>query len=141
MLYVQALAGDELAGVCLSPNNSSGEPTSLRMLRKKLGTYTAFNGTFPVFGGWLPWSYSNETALRPTYDWVKRVPALNNGHVVSCFKDELTRSELVWAIYPAVEVMAQSGREDWQDLADDWQAWLDHVASTPSTVGISGSNG
>ena len=85
-------------------------------------------------------AYSNGTALRPTYDWVDRVPALNNGHVVSCFKDELTGGELVWAIYAAVEVMRQSGREDWQDLADGWQA-LDYVASTASTVGISGSNG
>jgi hypothetical protein len=49
-------------------------------MRTKLATYQKFNETFPGFGGFLPWyaNYDNGT-IQPTWDWVNRVPALDNG--------------------------------------------------------------
>jgi hypothetical protein len=45
----------------------------------KLKSYLQFNETFPGFGGFLPWMLTDGDAIRPTDDWVNRVPGLDNG--------------------------------------------------------------
>ena len=37
-------------------------------------------------------------------------------------------------MYAAVQVMRESGRDDWQPLADGWQTWLDYTKVTASVV-------
>lgn len=83
MMYAKILSGDPLAAYFLSDEGNVEEAKSqvMGVLRTKLEVYTRFNTTFPGFGGLLPWFYSNETDLRPTSDWVNRIPALDNGQV------------------------------------------------------------
>jgi len=50
-------------------------------MKIKLQTYLQFNKTFPGYGGFLPWFLANGTEIRPTLDWVNRVPGLDNGLV------------------------------------------------------------
>lgn len=80
MVLAQAVAANPLAARFLSPDDP-GQAASIAydILDKKLETYLKFNQTYPGFGGFLPWFLSNETDIRPTADWVNRVPALDNG--------------------------------------------------------------
>jgi hypothetical protein len=83
MIYTHALAGSEEAARFLSPDNMSAAPqVAYDILTLKLKTYLTFNTTYPGFGGYLPW-YANDGAapLQPTWDWVNRVPALDNGYI------------------------------------------------------------
>jgi hypothetical protein len=48
-------------------------------METKLQTYLKFNETYPGFGGFLPWFTSSTQVVTPTWDWVNRVPALDNG--------------------------------------------------------------
>ncbi len=82
MIYAHALSGDPLAATFISPDDPSSAPdTVAAIMRKKLATYQQFNETFPGFGGFLPWfsNSPNETEISPTWDWVNRVPGLDNG--------------------------------------------------------------
>ena len=45
-------------------------------------------------------------------------------------------SELLWAVYSAVQVLETSHRSDYQALAKGWQAWLDYAKSTAAKVCI-----
>jgi hypothetical protein len=47
----------------------------------KLQTYLKFNTSYPGFGGYLPWYTGDQIDILPTWDWVNRVPALDNGYV------------------------------------------------------------
>jgi hypothetical protein len=48
-------------------------------METKLQTYLKFNETYPGFGGFLPWFTSSTQDITPTWDWINRVPALDNG--------------------------------------------------------------
>ncbi|KAF8576240.1 putative GPI anchored protein [Ramaria rubella] len=92
------------------------------ILQKKWQTYSTFNTTFPGFGGFLPWyANSGATPLAPTWDWVNRVPALDNG-------------ENIWAIYAVIEALEATGRKEYQSLANDWQNYLDYLKTTMKRV-------
>lgn len=80
MILAHAVAGSSFAARFLSPEEPQSTPRiAYEILEKKLKTYVQFNQTYPGFGGFLPWFLSNETDIRPTLDWVNRVPALDNG--------------------------------------------------------------
>jgi hypothetical protein len=80
MLYTHALSGSPDAARFLYPQNPSQAPNiAFGVMKLKLKTYLKFNETFPGFGGFLPWFTADEIDLKPTYDWVNRVPALDNG--------------------------------------------------------------
>jgi hypothetical protein len=80
MLYTHALAGSADAARFLSPENPGNAPDmAFDIMSLKLKTYLQFNQTFPGFGGFLPWYTGDSIDLTPTWDWVNRVPALDNG--------------------------------------------------------------
>ncbi len=82
MLYAQAIDGSPVASRFLSPDEpSAAADIAVGILGLKLQTYQRFNETFPGFGGFLPWFTSDAPDLVPTWDWVNRVPALDNGYV------------------------------------------------------------
>lgn len=81
MLYTHALAGSKKAARCLSPDEpEKAGDVAFGIVELKLRTYLRFNETFPGFGGFLPWYTEDEVEVVPTYDWVNRVPALDNGY-------------------------------------------------------------
>jgi len=122
MIYAKALAGDEYAGRFVSPTDHyQGAEKAASIMRTKLATYQRFNATFPGYGGLLPWFYSNETNIRPSADWVNRIPALDNG-------------ELLWSVYAAVSAMEDSKNSHWDDLIAGWNDWLDYTKSTVKEV-------
>lgn len=80
MLYTHALAGSQKAARFLSsdaPDQASG--IAFGIMKLKLKTYLKFNETYPGFGGFIPWYTGDSVEITPTYDWVNRVPALDNG--------------------------------------------------------------
>lgn len=80
MMYAHAIAGNQLAATFVYPEEySNASEYAISMLSNKLNAYLAFNKTYPGYGGFIPWFLANETAMRPTSDWVDRVPALDNG--------------------------------------------------------------
>jgi len=82
MTYAHALSGDPLAATFISPDDPSSAPNTVAgIMRAKLATYQKFNETFPGFGGFLPWfsNSPNKAEISPTWDWVNRVPGLDNG--------------------------------------------------------------
>lgn len=80
MVYAQALTGNPYAGRFVSPDDhTKGADKAAEIMKTKLDTYLRFNTSYPGFGGMLPWFYSNETDIRPTFDWNNRIPALDNG--------------------------------------------------------------
>ncbi|KAK3676103.1 hypothetical protein LTR78_003853 [Recurvomyces mirabilis] len=116
MLLAHALAGDASATRVVSPDNpAGGQQLAFHTMEQKLASYLFFNQTFPGFGGFLPW-FNNTLGqpLRPTSDWVNRVPALDNG-------------ELLWAVYAAVHVLQTSPDPAFRTLGSGWQSWLDYT--------------
>jgi hypothetical protein len=82
MLYTHALVGSRDAAQFLSPNDPSQAPDiAFNIMKLKLKTYLRFNATNPGFGGFLPWYTGDSMDITPTWDWVNRVPALDNGYV------------------------------------------------------------
>jgi hypothetical protein len=80
MILAHAISGNPLAARFLSPERPKQAPAiAFDIMQKKLHTYLGFNRTYPGFGGFLPWFLANETDIRPTLDWMNRVPALDNG--------------------------------------------------------------
>lgn len=80
MLYTHAIAGSADAARFLSPDNPAAAPgMAASIMDTKLQTYLRFNETNPGFGGFLPWFMSSNQDLTPTWDWVNRVPGLDNG--------------------------------------------------------------
>jgi hypothetical protein len=129
MLYTHALAGSSDAARFLSPDDPKKAPKIAHdIMALKLQTYLKFNATYPGFGGYLPWFMSDQLNLSPTWDWVNRVPALDNG-------------ELLWAVYGAVQVLSCSDDKDYQELANGWQNWLDYAKTTASKVFYAGNGG
>ncbi|KAK4561672.1 hypothetical protein LTR86_004351 [Recurvomyces mirabilis] len=116
MLLAHALAGDPSATRTISPSTpAAGPQVAFGIMKQKLASYLFFNQTFPGFGGFLPW-FNNTLGqpLRPTSDWVNRVPALDNG-------------ELLWAVYAAVHVLQNSPDPAFRTLGASWQSWLDYT--------------
>jgi hypothetical protein len=82
MLYARAIDGSPEAARFLSPNKPKHAPKiAFSIMEKKLKAYLRFNETHPGFGGAIPWMTTSEQDITPTYDWVNRVPALDNGYV------------------------------------------------------------
>ena len=82
MLYTHAIAGSPEAARFLSPTDTAAAPEiAASIMQTKLQTYLKFNETNPGFGGFLPWITADSQDLTPTWDWVNRVPALDNGYV------------------------------------------------------------
>jgi hypothetical protein len=112
---------------------------AVALLELKFKTYLEFNATYPGFGGFLPWyffshsqnifylrhdgrfAHANDAPLAPTWDWVNRVPALDNG-------------ENIWGIYAVISALESSGRHDYQALANKWQGYLDYLKTTMEKV-------
>lgn len=80
MLYAHAIAGSRRAARFLSPAAPAKAPAiAASIMQTKLKTYLRFNQTYPGFGGFLPWMTTNTQDVTPTWDWVNRVPGLDNG--------------------------------------------------------------
>lgn len=80
MVYAHAIAGDPYAARFVYPQNTADAgQIAVAIMALKLNTYLAFNTTYPGYGGFLPWFFSNESGIQPSPDWVNRVPALENG--------------------------------------------------------------
>lgn len=83
MLYTHAINGSSDAARFLSPKNPAAAPgIAVSIMETKLQTYLQFNQTYPGFGGFLPWFESDIAEIKPTWDWVNRVPGLDNGYVL-----------------------------------------------------------
>ncbi|KAH7041217.1 putative GPI anchored protein [Microdochium trichocladiopsis] len=124
MLYAQVIKGSKEAARFLSPDDLKAAPGIARsILSTKLQTYQNFNQTYPGFGGHLPWFTSDQQDIAPTYDWVNRVPGLDNG-------------ELLWAIYACIQALEKAPGSDKtsKELAAHWQLWLDYAAKTAPKV-------
>ncbi|KUJ15856.1 putative GPI anchored protein [Mollisia scopiformis] len=122
MLYTHALAGSHSAAQFLSPDEPrKARSIAFEIMSLKLQTYLKFNETYPGFGGFLPWYTGDSIEITPTYDWVNRVPALDNGG-------------LIWAVYSAVQVLEMSAMPEYNDLVKKWQSWLDYTKTTAAKV-------
>ncbi|TFK35374.1 hypothetical protein BDQ12DRAFT_635257 [Crucibulum laeve] len=100
---------------------------AINILHKKWDTMNRFNATYPGFGGFLPWfAHSGSDPLAPTWDWVNRVPALDNG-------------ENIWAIYALIEALQSTGRKDYQVLASKWESYLNYLKKTAARIFYRGS--
>ena len=81
MIYAHAVSGSNEAARFLSPEEPAAAPDiASSIMQTKLETYLQFNQTFPGFAGFLPWFTSSTKEITPTYDWVNRVPGLDNGY-------------------------------------------------------------
>ncbi|KAF7552641.1 hypothetical protein G7Z17_g4164 [Cylindrodendrum hubeiense] len=122
ILYAQAIAGNRQAARFLTPDDLKAAPAfAASIMEVKLKTYLQFNETYPGFGGFLPWMLTDGDAVRPTDDWVNRVPGLDNG-------------ELIWAVYGCVEALRTQHKSKFTKIANGWQDWLDYVASTAADI-------
>ncbi|KXT07217.1 hypothetical protein AC578_2453 [Pseudocercospora eumusae] len=122
MLLAQVLAGSKGAARVVSPESQkTAQRKAYEIMNQKLGTYLAFNETFPGFGGLLPWYNNTYAHLSPTNDWVDRLPALDNG-------------ELLWAVYAAVEALSVSHDYQYRRLGARWQEWLDYTKTTAAKL-------
>ncbi|KAJ5214340.1 hypothetical protein N7449_001509 [Penicillium cf. viridicatum] len=111
MLYTHAVAGSPEAARFLSPENTAEAPRiAASIIQKNLQTY-------PGFGGFLPWVSADTQDMTPRSDWVNRVPGLDNG-------------ELVWAVYGFIQALENTGRKNYQELAQKWQVWMDYTKTT-----------
>ena len=80
MMYSKVLSGDPLASLWIGYHDvEQAKEEVVGILKKKINVLNRFNESFPGFGGMVPWFYANETDIRPTFDWVNRIPALDNG--------------------------------------------------------------
>lgn len=118
-------------------NTEKARSLAFSILERKWMSYSKFNETYPGFGGFLPWlvpfvvtngyflpslirfAHSESTSLSPTWDWVNRVPALDNG-------------ENIWGIYAVIEALESVGRKDYKVLASKWDIYLDYLKNTAS---------
>ncbi|KAH8807307.1 putative GPI anchored protein [Xylogone sp. PMI_703] len=122
MLYTHAIAGSSQAARFLTPQNPKAAPDlATSILELKLQTYLDFNNSYPGFGGFLPWFTSDTQEISPTWDWVNRVPGLDNG-------------ELLWAVYGCIQALEDTGKSKHLKLARDWQNWLDYAKSNVATI-------
>ncbi|CEJ94702.1 hypothetical protein VHEMI10219 [[Torrubiella] hemipterigena] len=122
MLYAHAIAGDRKAARFLSPDAPANAPAiAASIMQTKLKTYLQFNQTYPGFGGFLPWMTTSGQDVTPTWDWVNRVPGLDNG-------------ELLWAVYACISALEQSSSRSNHQLAADWQKWFDYAKTTVAKV-------
>ncbi|OIW24776.1 putative GPI anchored protein [Coniochaeta ligniaria NRRL 30616] len=127
MLYAQAISGSQGAARFLSPEKpSAAADIAVSVLEKKLTAYLNFNETYPGFGGFLPWFMSDQQTLSPTWDWVNRVPALDNG-------------ELLWAVYGMIQALENSSDQSYRKLAQGWSKWLDYTKSTAAKMFYTGN--
>jgi hypothetical protein len=67
-------------------------------------------------------AHSEFTPLTPTWDWVNRVPALDNG-------------ENIWGIYATIEALEKVGNPEYTDLANKWESYLNYLKSIAAKVG------
>lgn len=141
MVYAHAIAGNSLAARFVYPSYpGQAQQWAIGMLTAKLEAYTAFNQSFPGYGGFIPWFYANETAMRPTVDWENRVPALDNGYVTILsleFCADNKRRELLWAVYAVVHVLRQTKAVEYVALAESWETWLNYTKLNAPRVGHS----
>ncbi|PHH77905.1 hypothetical protein CDD83_4070 [Cordyceps sp. RAO-2017] len=122
MLYARAVDGSPEAARFLAPDRPSTAPDlAVAVMRTKLQTYRRFNQSYPGFGGFLPWMTTSAVNATPAWDWVNRVPALDNG-------------ELLWAVYAFVSAVEATGRPSLRRLGREWQAWFDYARTTAATV-------
>lgn len=143
MVYTHAIAGDKRAARFLSPLVPELAPQiALDILSKKLASCQEFNSTFPGYGGFLPWFTHGDVPLQPTWDWVNRVPALDNGCVsqprsekISLMMTPWMYREFIWAIYSAIEALNARGDHQARALASGWQTYLDYIKTTVKQVG------
>ncbi|XWW98398.1 hypothetical protein V2A60_006398 [Cordyceps javanica] len=122
MVYAHAISGSSKAARFLSPDDPKKAPKiAASIMERKLKSYLQFNATYPGFGGFLPWMTTSSQNIEPTWDWVNRVPGLDNG-------------ELLWAVYGCISALEKSCRASDRRLAADWQKWFEYAKTTVDKV-------
>ena len=80
MLLTHAIAGNSHASTFAYPANPTDAPEwAVAILNTKLSTYTAFNNTYPGYGGFLPTFEIDANEIRPVDGSNHTVSALDNG--------------------------------------------------------------
>ncbi|KAF8155411.1 putative GPI anchored protein [Crassisporium funariophilum] len=103
-------------------NTERARSIAIDIIERKWTSYSSFNQTYPGFGGFLPWfAHTEFQTLAPTWDWVNRVPALDNG-------------ENMWAIYALIEALQSVKGNKYTELASKWQGYLSYLSTTMSKV-------
>ncbi|KAL0482233.1 hypothetical protein AKO1_011119 [Acrasis kona] len=64
----------------------------LQTLQRKINSYKKFNEKYPGFGGFLPWFMVTDDGASLLWDWLDRVPSLDNG-------------QLVWSMIACIQVL------------------------------------
>ncbi|PPQ71558.1 hypothetical protein CVT24_006439 [Panaeolus cyanescens] len=133
MVLTHVIAGNQNAARWILAAHGGGTDVekarslALDILNTKWASYSKFNETYPGFGGFLPWfAHTEFQELSPTWDWVNRVPALDNG-------------ENIWAIYGLIEALQTVKRPQYTALAAKWQGYLSYLATTAGKVFYHGS--
>ncbi|KAK5071217.1 hypothetical protein LTR64_007721 [Lithohypha guttulata] len=128
MLLTLALNGSARASTFIYPANptDAGE-IAASILTTKLNTYTAFNQSFPGYGGFLPGLEVNSAIARPSYDWRNKVSAADNGR-------------LLWAVYALIHVLQASDRSEFQQLGGNWMQWFLYARRNAKTVFMQGQH-
>lgn len=76
-----AIEGNARARLLISPDDPAAAPAiALAILRTKVKAIEQFNGSYPGFGGFLPWFvHQPDGSVIPASDWGDRTPGLDNG--------------------------------------------------------------
>ena len=99
---------------------------ALAVLRSKVRTMERFHERFPGFGGFYPWTaFDGLGNMTPTWDWVNRVPSLDNG-------------ELFWAAF-ALEHVLREKHPNETSLADSWRGVWKNMTDTALAVFYAGN--
>ncbi|KAL9652329.1 hypothetical protein ABK040_011986 [Willaertia magna] len=68
----------------------------LTILDRKLTSYESFDRQYPGFGSLLPWFEVNDKGCALLWDWLDRIPSLDNG-------------QLIWGLIGLEQVMREKG--------------------------------
>ena len=121
-LLARILDGDTRAQLLISSNSTEARQTAIEILEHKISSYEEFNREYPGYGGFLPWFAVNDSGMVPTWDWVNRVPSLDNG-------------QLVWGLFALIEVLET---QNITDLATRYQNYLDIMTQYASMIFYAG---
>ncbi len=122
-VLLKAILGDPLAQLFVAPQApESAAAAALALLELKIGSYEAFNASWPGYGGFLPWFSVADNGTAPLPSWATTVPALDNG-------------ELAWSLFAVGDAL----RDKSPALAARYMRYFEYMAATSIPVFYSGS--
>lgn len=121
-ILAHIIAGNPLAQLLISNDSTIAHQTAIKILENKITSYEKFNAQYPGFGGFLPWFAVNDSGMVPTWDWVGRVPSLDNG-------------QLLWGLVALIEALES---QNLTDLATRYQNHLNLMTQYASMIFYAG---